>query len=110
MDFPLNSLMKSIAELGLLTDMHLLLLNGNSLTGSLSSELGLINGTRQSGLEFDEWTLDLNFSSNTLSGVVPEELCHFDHDNNNQTLLDFDCGVNICGCRSCECNDNVTLP
>lgn len=100
--------MKSIAELGLLSDLHELELDGNAFTGSLPTELGLINGTRLRGILLDDWTLMMNFSFNDLSGVVPEELCRVENDGNNNTIVDLDCGPDICGCSSCECNNNAT--
>ena len=58
-------------------------LQGNSLTGRLPSELGLLatNGSLS----------ELRLNGNSLSGFVSASLCLVD-------IISFGCGAQVCGC------------
>ena len=76
-------------ELGLLSNVIWIHLNGNNLSGTIPTEL--------EGPAVDGALAFTDFDKNPLSGTVPSELCRLPDWRYN------DCGGSLCGC-ACPCN------
>ena len=76
-------------QIGLLSALPALWLQGNQLSGAVPQELFSL---AEGGL-----LADLNLTGNPLlSGFVPENVCLLD------MIFDFDCTPTLCGC-ACDC-------
>jgi len=81
------------SEIGLLSSLPGLVLQGNKLSGVIPQELF--------ALAENGFLADLNVTGNIgLSGLIPQNVCLAD------MLFDFDCGPSLCGC-ACPCEGTL---
>ena len=88
------------SEIGQLVNLGALSMDNNTFTGLIPQELAwlVLNGT----------LAKLTIDTNQLSGVVPESLCYLGPFNTSTELgLAFDCGVGLCGCDWCRCEERL---